>query len=154
METQMKIKTGRKGEEKGEWNPRRKDEEEEEEEGGGSSGAMRAALEKGRREGPKGERTREGGGEGRETGAMRLERGGLDVGRPERARTTALGRFCFFFFPSTLDQPSPRHRHPRRPAALPCPDVATAPIHKFPYITPLLQSRNERQPIQGSVTRL
>lgn len=94
-----------------------------------------------RGEGLKGEGTGARG-KGRETGAMRLERGGLDVGRPERARTTALGRLSSFFFPS-------RHR-PRGDQR----SVQTAPIHKLAYITPLLRSRNERQPIQGSVTRL
>lgn len=61
-----------------------------------------------------------------ETGAMRLERGGLDVGRPERARTTALGRDSASFsslppWTSHVLPPPPllSHRHPRRrPTAL------------------------------------
>lgn len=130
------MKTGRKGEGEKKW--RRVDEE-----GGGS---MRA-FEKGGTKGP----TNAGGGE---TGAMRLERGGLDVGRPERARTTALGRDSFSSLPPwTSHLPATVIRGDDQPPS-PLPAVATAPIHKFPYITPLLQSRNERQPIQGSVTRL
>lgn len=77
--------------------------------GGSSCGAIQRVRrtlkgEKGEG-GRKGERTNVARGKGkrkrrrkeRETGAMRLEQGGLDVGRPARARTTALGRFSSFY---------------------------------------------------------
>lgn len=77
--------------------------------GGSSCGAIqrvRRTLKGEKSEGGrKGERTNVARGKGkrkrkrkeRETGAMRLEQGGLDVGRPARARTTALGRFSSFY---------------------------------------------------------
>lgn len=103
------------------------DEREEDEEGDGAKGQGDP--------GPAGGRRGE-----RETGALRLERGGLDVGRPARARTTAQGKSSLFI-------PCQAGRAAAASSAATIPGPATAPVHKFAHITSKL-------PITGSRARL
>lgn len=104
--------------------------------GGSSCGAIQRVRrtlkgEKGEG-GRKGERTNMARGKGkrkrrkkeRETGAMRLEQGGLDVGRPARARTTALGRFSSFYS-FHLDWPPASSSRRGLPCLQPRPSVSS-----------------------------